>query len=158
MKNALIYTLVGIVIGLAIAGLIYQYNHTKSNTPTNSQQSNTGDKQTNTPPTAQNNNITVTNPLPNTQVTSPLTITGQAVGPWYFEASFPIKLYDANNTLLGQTTGQAQGNWQTTSFVPFTATLTFTIPTTSTGTLVLEKDNPSGEAQNADSITIPVTF
>ena len=105
-----------------------------------------------------NSNITVTNPQPNTQVTSPLTISGQAKGSWYFEASFPIKLYDANNILIAQTTGAAQGNWQTTNFVPFTATLTFTTPSTATGTLVLEKDNPSGEPQNADSVSIPVTF
>ncbi len=105
-----------------------------------------------------NTNITVTFPQPNTQVSSPLTISGQAKGSWYFEASFPIKLYDANNTLLTQTTGQAQGNWMTTSFVPFTATLTFPTPSTTTGTLILEKDNPSGEPQNADSISIPITF
>lgn len=109
-------------------------------------------------PKPQNTNITVTSPLPNTQISSPLTITGSAVGSWYFEASFPIKLYDANNNLIAQTTGQAQGNWMTTSFVPFTATLTFPTPSTTTGTLVLEKDNPSGEPQNADSISIPVTF
>lgn len=111
-----------------------------------------------TQPSSNNTNITVTSPLPNTQIQSPLTITGQAVGNWYFEASFPIKLYDANNTLIAQTTAQAQGNWMTTNFVPFTATLPFPTPPTATGTLILEKDNPSGEPQNAGSISIPVNF
>lgn len=52
--------------------------------------------------------IEVTAPLPNTTLTSPITLTGRARGPWYFEASFPIELRDANNVLIAQTVGQAQ--------------------------------------------------
>lgn len=102
--------------------------------------------------------IRVTSPAVNTRVTSPLTVRGEARGTWYFEASFPIKLLDANGKVLGQTTGRAQGDWMTENFVPFTATLTFTAPTTATGTLVLERDNPSGLPANAAEIRIPVRF
>jgi hypothetical protein len=102
--------------------------------------------------------IKVTTPQPNAKVASPLTVTGQARGNWYFEASFPVKLYDANGTLLAQKPAQAQGDWMTTNFVPFTVTLTFAKPATATGVLVLEKDNPSGLPQNDDKIEIPVTF
>ena len=107
--------------------------------------------------TQSNPNITVTSPLPNTQVTSPLTITGQAKG-WYYEASFSVKLLDGNNNVVTTGLAEAQSDWMTSNFVPFVATLNFSTPTTSTGTLVLIKDNQSGLPQNDDSISIPVTF
>jgi hypothetical protein len=91
-------------------------------------------------------------------IKSPLQITGEAKGTWYFEASFPIKIYDANGVLLGSTPAQAQSDWMTENFVPFKVTLSFATSTTQTGTLVLEKDNPSGLLQNADRIEIPVRF
>lgn len=102
--------------------------------------------------------ITVAQPQPNTQVSSPLTVTGAARGTWYFEASFPVRLLDGNGNEIAVVPAQAQGDWMTTDFVPFIATLTFSPPSTATGTLVLEKDNPSGEPQNAASVSIPVTF
>lgn len=105
-----------------------------------------------------NPDITVAAPLPDALVTSPLTVTGEARGTWYFEASFPVKLLDANGNVLVQHYAEAQSDWMTTDFVPFIATLTFPTPTTATGTLVLEKDNPSGLPQNAAMITVPVNF
>lgn len=102
--------------------------------------------------------IHVTTPKAYAVVKSPLTVEGEAKGSWYFEATFPIKMLDVNGKVLGTTTGQAQGNWMTDSFVPFKATLTFSTPETETGTLVLEKDNPSGLPENADELRIPVTF
>lgn len=102
--------------------------------------------------------IRVTSPQPNAIVSSPLIITGEARGNWYFEASFPIRLYDANNKLLGTAVAQAQGEWMTTNFVPFRATMKFSTPATATGTLVFEKDNPSGLPQNAMEYRMPVRF
>lgn len=105
------------------------------------------------------NMIQVTSPTPNMAVSKskPLSITGRAVGPWYFEASFPVKLLDSSGNVLAQGPAQAQGDWMTVDFVPFTASLSFTTTATS-GTLVLMNDNPSGEPANAKSISIPVTF
>lgn len=102
--------------------------------------------------------IILESPLPHGTVQSPLTITGKARGNWYFEASFPAKLYDANRTLLAQVPAQAQSAWMTTDYVPFIATLTFSTPITPTGILVLEKDNPSGLPEHADQIEVLVTF
>jgi hypothetical protein len=110
------------------------------------------------PTSTQNPMIQVSNIADNQQVTSPLQILGRARGNWYFEASFPIRLEDANGTVLGRTIGQAQSDWMTTNFVPFSATLTFTTPTTTTGWLFLQKDNPSGLPANDAEIQIPVTF
>jgi hypothetical protein len=102
--------------------------------------------------------IRVTSPAPNSLVTSPLTITGEARGNWYFEASFPVKLLDANGTEIAAHYAEAQGEWMTTEFVPFSSTLTFTPPSTPTGTLRLEKDNASGLPEFDDHIDIPVRF
>lgn len=102
--------------------------------------------------------IKVTSPLPNAVVSSPLVVTGEARGNWYFEASFPIKIVDANGKVLGQIPVQAQGDWMTTQFVPFRASLPFSSSTTATGTLVLEKDNPSGLPENAAEFRIPIRF
>lgn len=105
------------------------------------------------------NMIQVTSPTPNMAISKskPLVITGKAVGPWYFEASFPVKLLDSAGNVLAQGPAQAQGDWMVVTFVPFQATLNFTTTATS-GTLVLQNDNPSGLPENAKSISIPVTF
>jgi hypothetical protein len=102
--------------------------------------------------------IRVSAPLPNTSVESPLSIVGEARGNWYFEASFPIKVLDADGKQIGIGHATAQGEWMTTNFVPFKATITFSSPRTETGTLVLEKDNPSGLPEHADEIRIPIRF
>lgn len=102
--------------------------------------------------------IFVASPIINEDIESPVTVTGQARGTWFFEASFPVKVYDANNQLLGTGVAQAQGEWMTEEFVPFTATVTFSTPSTATGKIVLEKDNPSGLPENDNSLIVPVKF
>lgn len=102
--------------------------------------------------------IRVANIEPNQIIKSPLTVKGEARGTWYFEASFPVKLLDANGKVLIQAPAQAQGEWMTNDFVPFEIKLTFAKPTTATGVLVLEKDNPSGLPEHADELRIPVKF
>ena len=91
-------------------------------------------------------------------IASPLHIEGEARGSWYFEASFPIQLLDANGKQLGVTTGQAQSDWMTPDLVPFQADLKFSTPTTTTGKLILKKDNPSGLPENEAEQIIPVRF
>lgn len=92
------------------------------------------------------------------KIASPVTITGKARGPWYFEASFPVELRDSNNLLLAQKPAQATSDWMTTNWVPFTVTLSFPTPATATGTLIFRKDNPSGEPINDDQFSIEVQF
>ena len=101
------------------------------------------------PPT-KSNLIRVYSPQPNQEVTSPLSITGEARGYWFFEAVFPVRLLDKNGNIIAQTPAQAQGEWMTENFVPFSAQITFTVSETQNGTLVLEKDNPSDLPENAD--------
>lgn len=102
--------------------------------------------------------IQVTSPVVNATVASPMTITGKARGSWYFEASFPVQLIDANGQILAQAPAQAQGEWMTTDFVPFKLTLPFKKPYTVTGTLILHNDNPSGDPVRDKEVRIPVRF
>ncbi|MSR73767.1 MAG: hypothetical protein EXS60_01795 [Candidatus Pacebacteria bacterium] len=110
--------------------------------------------------------IRVTAPAANAIITSPLTVTGEARGTWYFEASFPVEILDADHHEILNASGyevaafaaHAQGEWMTENFVPFTATLDFTPPTTDTGFVVFKKDNPSGLPEHDASVEIPVRF
>ncbi|MDP3696626.1 MAG: Gmad2 immunoglobulin-like domain-containing protein [Candidatus Taylorbacteria bacterium] len=102
--------------------------------------------------------IRINEPVPDQTVKSPLSVSGEARGYWFFEASFPIRVYDANGKEIGVAVAQAQGEWMTDDFVPFQATLNFKKPATATGTLVLEKDNPSGLPEHDAELRVPVSF
>lgn len=102
--------------------------------------------------------IRISEPRPNTLVTSPLTVKGMARGNWFFEANFPVKLFDGNGEFLAQGIAQATSEWMTTEFVPFETTLSFIVPTTTSGTLLLSKDNPSGLPENTDALRVPLRF
>ncbi len=97
-------------------------------------------------------------PRPNEKIQSPLAVKGEARGYWFFEASFPVKIFDENNFLLAVMPAQSLGEWMTEDFVPFSATLSFAAPSTPKGKLVLEKDNPSGLPEHADELVVPVYF
>ncbi len=93
------------------------------------------------------------------ELRSPAVITGEARGGWYFEASFPVKLVDAAGQVLAQAPAQAQGDWMTNEFVPFTVTLPFIIaPSTKTGTVIFANDNPSGLPENDKEVRVAVRF
>ncbi len=102
--------------------------------------------------------IRLSTPATGDVIKSPVHIEGEARGTWYFEASFPITLEDANGGVLASGHADAKSDWMTEDFVPFTADLSFKTPATSTGKLVLHRDNPSGLPQNDDELWIPVRF
>lgn len=101
--------------------------------------------------------IKVFRPAGGAVVSSPLVIEGEARGFWFFEASFPIKLIDENNNLIVQHYVQAEGDWMTDNFVSFRSEVFFNTDVEK-GFLVLEKNNPSGLAENADELIIPISF
>jgi hypothetical protein len=112
--------------------------------------------------------ISIESPVPESRITSPLEIKGVARGPWYFEASFPVFLTDWDGKIIAQGIATAQvdpadggAGWMTVDFVPFTATLNFENPSwdadfSKRGTLIFQKDNPSGlpEHDNAYEMTV----
>ncbi len=97
-------------------------------------------------------------PTANSVIQSPLEIKGEARGTWYFEASFPLYLLDENGKEIARGHAEAKGEWMTENFVPFAATLEFKNFPGNHGTLVLEKDNPSGIPVHSSSIKIPIKF
>lgn len=100
--------------------------------------------------------IRITSPRPGETITSPLVVTGEARGYWFFEASFPVRLLDAKGNEIAISPAQAQGEWMTEDFVPFSVTLTFTNETAGSGTLILQKDNPSGLPEHEDALVVPI--
>lgn len=107
----------------------------------------------------ENASIEIFSPLPQQSITSPLTITGKARGNWFFEASFPISIVNWDGLIIGQGIAQAQGEWMTEEFVPFEARITFDKATyKNNGSIILQKDNPSGLPENDDALEIPIFF
>jgi len=103
--------------------------------------------------------IVLDTPRPNEIIKSPLKITGEARGMWFFEASFPIELKDANGVIIAEWYATAQGEWMTEKFVPFESTVVFkNSPTSKNGTLILKKDNASGLPEYDDALEIPILF
>jgi len=105
------------------------------------------------------NDIVVMNPTSGGAVSSPLTVSGRARGPWFFEASFPLVLVDWDGRIIAEGHATADGEWMTEEFVDFTGTLEFEKPAFDTrGTLILRKDNPSGLPEHDDAIEVSVVF
>lgn len=103
--------------------------------------------------------ISLTSPLPYEYIGNPLAITGEARGYWFFEASFPVTLTDADGVVIAEGIATAKDEWMTEDFVPFVAILTYTKPASVTnGFLILKKDNPSGLPENDNALRIPVRF
>ena len=107
------------------------------------------------------NIIRLYSPQPGQNIMSPLSIRGEARGNWFFEASFPAVLVNWDGLIIAQGIATAQSDWMTTEFVPFEATLVFTVDKkafSNRGALILKKDNPSGLPQYDDALEIPVRF
>lgn len=96
------------------------------------------------------------------RISSPINISGQARGYWFFEASFPVEIHDAEGKILGQGIAQANppagGDWMTEDFVPFSLSLEFLEPETENGFIIFKKDNPSGLPDKDDFLSWPVFF
>lgn len=102
--------------------------------------------------------LQVEKPLPNQNITSPVTIKGKARGTWYFEGSFPVVLLDKDNQILAEGNAKAQGDWMTEDWVPFELSLEFDAPGDERGAIKFKKANPSGMPDKARSYEQPVTF
>jgi len=102
--------------------------------------------------------IMVESPKPNEVISSPLIITGEARGTWFFEANFPVKILNGNGEEIAVHYAEALDEWMTEDFVPFRAEIEFEKPETATGFLVLEKNNPSDLREYDDELIIPVSF
>ena len=111
--------------------------------------------------------IHVDTPRTNGLIERPLTISGEARGYWFFEADFPVILTDWDGRIIAQVPAATQGEWMTEDFVPFVAILNFDKPYDESedvpefmkrGTIILQKDNPSGLPEHDDALEFTVFF
>lgn len=126
----------------------------------------------NTLPTSYKDLIEIISPLPKSDITlnAPTTtieVRGKARGSWFFEGTFPVELVSGtkNVGLIAKGIASADGEWMTTEYVPFHATLTVHLTNDqilnasgSDGSLILKKDNPSGDPKNDDAFIIPISL
>ena len=118
-----------------------------------------GDKTT---PSSTEDIIHISVPSPEQKITSPLVVTGEARGYWFFEATAPVLFVDWDGKIIAQSYITAMTeNWMTEDFVPFKGTLNFELPETTPykrGTLIFQKSNPSNLPKNDAAVEIPITF
>ena len=87
----------------------------------------------------------------------PLRVQGRALGSWFFEATFPVRLVDAEGQTIFQAPLMTSENWMTEDYIGFEAS--FYYQTTATeGTLILENANASGLPENAKQVSLDVTL
>ncbi len=98
--------------------------------------------------------IIVDYPRPGQKITSPLIISGQARGYWFFEGDFPVELR-VEDEVIAVGIAETSEEWMTEDFIDFSAELVFETEAKK-GDLFLLKDNPSG--QDYDYLRIPVVF
>lgn len=151
MKNAIITILVVILLG---AGVLYFANQSVP-TPSDEGTSQAAEA---TYANASADLIVVGSPAPGAAVPRTIAVSGQARGYWFFEASFPVTVTDADGNVLLETFIEAGDEWMTEEFVPFAKDIV--VPGTYTGeaVLILKKDNPSGLPENDGSVSIPINI
>lgn len=91
-------------------------------------------------------------------ISSPVMIKGQARGTWFFEGDFPVILLNQAGKIMAINNARAQTDWMTEDFVRFASVFEFPTPTSTLGTLILKKDNPSGLPEHDAEVRIPVEF
>lgn len=102
--------------------------------------------------------IRVAAPAANAVISSPLKISGDARGSWFFEGEFPIALYAAGGEVLAEGFGHSSEPWMTEQFIPFTAELTFDAPSGTRLQLELMLNNPADDEGFDRSVIIPVVI
>jgi hypothetical protein len=101
--------------------------------------------------------IVVDLPFPGAVTGKEFKVTGKARG-FYFEASFPVEVLDKDGKQIFIAPAQAQGDWMVDAFVPFSIDVKVPESYIGPATLVLHKDNPSGEPAYDASISFPFTI
>ncbi|MBI4708981.1 MAG: GerMN domain-containing protein [Candidatus Portnoybacteria bacterium] len=102
--------------------------------------------------------VILTSPQPNQVIQNPLIVEGKAKGAWFFEASFPIRILDAQGNEIEASFVQATEDWMQAGYVTFKGEIRFPPSLTGEGTLLLQKDNPSGLPENDKEFRVPIKF
>lgn len=102
--------------------------------------------------------IQVFSPESGATLKSPVVLEGRAHGSWFFEASAPVKILDAQGRELAHGNIQAIDDWMTDDFVRFRGEISFNVTMTTSGVLVFNNDNPSGLPENSSEFRVPVVL
>lgn len=163
-KNKVIYILIVLVIVIAVMLIVYSQTSKELTAPTPQELQreiieDTSEQAVTTQPASKDDLIILDYPLPEAEVTSPLTIKGKARGTWFFEGDFGVFLTDWDGKIIASGIAFAQDNWMTMDYVPFEATLEFEVPEYSNrGSLILQKSNPSAMPEHDNALEITVYY
>ncbi|MCK9344883.1 MAG: Gmad2 immunoglobulin-like domain-containing protein [Candidatus Pacebacteria bacterium] len=100
--------------------------------------------------------IKVSSPLPGASVKKSFSISGEARGTYFFEASFPVTILGAGDEVLVQTYATAKGDWMTENLVPFSVDITLPGAYSGPAKIILKKDNPSGLPEHDASTSFDI--
>lgn len=100
--------------------------------------------------------IEIDNWADNRSISTPLTITGRVPGNWSSEGRFPVAAVYQGDIGMPGAVAHIQGDWMTEDMVPFEVELRFNEIDDMSGevTIALRKANPSGLAENDDSLVL----
>lgn len=101
--------------------------------------------------------IRLETPQENDAVSSPLKISGEAKGYWFFEATAPVQLVAENGKIISEKYITATEDWMTEDWVPFEAELEFET-NEKRGYLKFNRANASGKPEHDRKLRIPVSF
>ncbi len=104
--------------------------------------------------------IIVTLPFPGAVTGKDFSVRGKARGYWFFEASFPVFLFDkdGNEIAVGLASPEPPGTeWMTEEFIGFKADVVAPQDYIGPATLIIMKDNPSGLPEHEAYVSFPIT-
>ena len=102
--------------------------------------------------------IRLTSPRPEMRIKSPVIVEGFARGSWFSEGLFSVQLTDSRGVVIASAPAYAQAEWMTDAFVPFRAELVYPRKEKGVGRLILKKENPSGDKERDQSLTMLLHF
>ena len=103
--------------------------------------------------------VDITTPLPNSEVTSPVTVTGRLKEGWFFEANAGLAVLDKNKKPITVSNIMASSEWMTADWVSFSGKIAYPISYKGQeGYIQISNDNPSGMPEKSKTFLIPVTF
>lgn len=102
--------------------------------------------------------ISITNPRPNQEITSPIVIEGLAKSEWFANNNFNIDLTDTEGTIVKSVKAYKMSGKDKDGFVKFRANLKFDLPSTLSGMLILNKNNITKDETLNNKLIVPVSF
>lgn len=105
--------------------------------------------------------IKVTEPVSSQDISNPIVLSGEAQGNWFFEATAPVTVVDWDGRIIGEGYIEAEGDWMTVDFVPFTGVVSYDLPANSysdRGTVIFSRANASGLPEHDVAAEVPVVL